>query len=129
MTLLYDVFVNGKPKAQPRPKAAHINGYTRMYTPETAKEWRLLIKNTFLCERSVQITGPCKVDVDFYFKGKIKGFFKSRPDIDNLAKAVFDALTEIGIWKDDSLICDSQLRKYSGKVEGARIKIYSLITE
>ncbi|MCL2480145.1 MAG: RusA family crossover junction endodeoxyribonuclease [Spirochaetaceae bacterium] len=127
MTLLYDVFVIGKPKAQPRPKAARIGNYIRIYTPDTAKEWRQRIKNTFLCvRRSSQITEPCKADIDFYFKGKGQGFFSKRPDVDNLAKAVFDALTEIGIWKDDSLICDSRLKKYSGKQEGAAIRIYSL---
>lgn len=54
-------------------------------------------------------------------------FLTSRPDLDNLEKAVMDALTTARIWVDDSLV----VQKVSSKVydelkEGVEIKIETL---
>ena len=45
--------------------------------------------------------------------------FTKKPDADNLAKAVLDALTQLGMWKDDSQICKLFVWKdYSGTTLG-----------
>ena len=53
----------------------------------------------------------------------------AKPDADNVVKAVMDALTQIGMWRDDALICEQQVTKdYASKSgsTGAVIQIYTL---
>ena len=50
----------------------------------------------------------------------------AKPDVDNLLKAVMDALTDDGWWHDDSLVCAVvALKSYAakGKSSGARIQV------
>ena len=50
----------------------------------------------------------------------------TKPDRDNLDKAIMDTLTDIGMWVDDALVCDGRIRKfYHGKEDqaGAFVKI------
>jgi Holliday junction resolvase RusA-like endonuclease len=50
----------------------------------------------------------------------------AKPDADNLAKAVLDVCTDLGIWRDDSQITLLRVGKlYAGKVgtPGCRIVI------
>ena len=49
-----------------------------------------------------------------------------KPDVDKLCRATMDALTEAGVWADDSQVCDLQATKKYGNdrtVEGAWIYI------
>jgi len=50
-----------------------------------------------------------------------------RPDIDNLCKMLFDVMTLIGFWKDDSQISDLLFRKRWGNDPGIRMKITGMI--
>lgn len=63
---------------------------------------------------------PIEVNVDFYFPFASgtpkKDLHKiaphlNRPDVDNCCKLILDCLTESGMWKDDSLICNFLARK------------------
>ena len=36
---------------------------------------------------------------------------KRKRDLDNLPKAIFDALTHVGVWDDDSLVDDFRIRR------------------
>ena len=38
-------------------------------------------------------------------------YVSKRPDIDNLAKAVMDAINQVGIWEDDSQVAHLDIRK------------------
>lgn len=38
----------------------------------------------------------------------------AKPDADNLAKAVLDAMTRAGAWKDDSQVSSLRVMKYYG---------------
>ena len=85
------------------------------------------------------MAGLLRVDIDFYFArpqrllgskhaaGPIrKG---SKPDRDNLDKAVLDALTKAGLWEDDDQVCAGEPCKWSvaqGGVAGARVVVTAL---
>jgi Holliday junction resolvase RusA-like endonuclease len=127
-TVIYSLFVNGIPKAQPRPRKGR---YGNFYNPPSADEWKAEIRAAFLQCRRPPITGPVRLRVDFYLP-RPKGMKDTgeqniphvkKPDADNLLKAVMDAMTEAGVWEDDALVFNPDPAKYyaTGGKTGARI--------
>ena len=126
-------FAPGIPRGQPRPRAVHVNGRTHMYDPGTAGEWKMAI--ALGAARIVPpqpFRGPLSVDISFRFpRPKHRGSRRCvphdrKPDIDNLAKAVLDALTDIRMWHDDSQVFSLSARKVycdAGSTPGAEITI------
>lgn len=47
----------------------------------------------------------------------------TRPDCDNLSKMLFDCMTRLGFWNDDSQIYDLRFKKVWGMQPGIEIKI------
>jgi len=140
-------FATGDPKGQPRPRAfARKMGakfVARVYDSGTAEGWKgsvALVAREVLAGRVFE--GPLAVELTFYFrrpKGHVnsKGILKSaspryhtsKPDADNAAKAVLDALTQLGTWSDDSQVADLRVRKeYAapGDPSGALVVISAL---
>jgi len=61
-----------------------------------------------------QIKGPVFLSLTFVMprpKSNKNQFHTVRPDLDNLAKAAMDALTDAGAWRDDSQVCSLNLVK------------------
>jgi Holliday junction resolvase RusA-like endonuclease len=114
MKLIYSFFVEGLPKAQPRPRKGR---YGNFYNPDVADGWKEAIQIAILMNRKPMIEGPVRLKVHFFFhrstglNGKIKPH-TVKPDIDNLKKAVMDALTGVGVWKDDSQVYADPGEKY-----------------
>jgi len=128
LKVAYSLFVRGIPKAQPRPR---VSASGHVYNPGSADAWKEEIKATFLPVRKPTITGPVRLTVRFSLpapKGmKVTGFatpHAKKPDTDNLLKAVMDAMTETGIWKDDAQVFETAAGKYyAGKETGAQITV------
>jgi Holliday junction resolvase RusA-like endonuclease len=53
----------------------------------------------------------------------------SKPDADNLAKAVLDALTDVSAWTDDSLVVSLSIVKTYGSETGCEVQISPLTQE
>jgi Holliday junction resolvase RusA-like endonuclease len=67
---------------------------------------------------SAVLFSPPKAVVEFYAVYP----HTSKPDSDNLMKAVMDAMTTAGVWKDDALVYGHFTEKwYSRAPSGARI--------
>lgn len=121
-------FVAGIPKGQPRVKAFSRGKHAGVYDPGTSDGWKLLIRHEAKkAWDGVQWEGPLRVAITIYFP-RPKSHFKtgknahvlrenapiwhtSKPDRDNCDKAIMDALTNLGVWKDDSQACDGPVRK------------------
>ena len=125
------LYVLGEPKAQPRAKARRCGGFVQMYTPATAKEWKGLIADAvkpFLSKAPIDCA--LLVELVFYMPRPKAHFKKSglrdtapywhtnKPDSDNLTKAVFDAITDTGLWRDDSLVAHTTCRKVYADNDG-----------
>lgn len=144
LPISFDVL--GEPKSQPRPKAARRGSFVHIYTPATAKAWKGSVASAagpFLSPSPIE--GPLSLTLDFRFarpkshltsKGALTKSapraHTSKPDADNLAKAVMDALTDAGLWKDDTQIVDLHVRKSyveSGlsKAEGATVTLQQFL--
>lgn len=119
-----------------------------MYDPGTAEGWKSSIAAALQEFAGRLIATPCQVEITLYFP-RAKGHFGTgknsaklkdsapnyhlkKPDADNCAKAILDALSEksgIGLWKDDTQVVDLIVRKRwaSDKVQaGAQIDIFEL---
>lgn len=128
------IFVSGEPKGQPRPRATIRGKHAGMYDPGTAKEWKkavarewqLLNCEPFYCAVSVNLTFFMpRPKAHWRASMSIKGLKPSapkhhaqKPDVDNLAKAVLDALTDAGAWADDKLVVDLRVSKQWSVGEG-----------
>lgn len=136
--------VSGEPKGQPRARAFYKPGLgVRMYDSGSAEGWKGQIA---LAARPVlpaaPLDGPIRVDIDFRFPrpkghygtGKNAAVLKpgapfwhtAKPDGDNLAKAVLDALTQLSLWHDDAQVCCCHVTKGYDARSGATIKITKL---
>jgi len=147
------VFVEGDPKAQPRPRAfARMmpggRAVARVYDAGTAENWKSRIAAALVSSRpGVPWDGPVAVRMDFvirrpkshYGTGKknqaVRGSAPpaptGRPDLDNLEKAVLDACTTMGIWRDDSqVVCSDSSKIYSrpDRRPGLYLEMESLTT-
>lgn len=124
------------PVAQPRARACvryqRRNGIRRpvasVYDPGTADQWKSLISR--MARRRwhhPKITGAVYLRVSFRF-ARPKSHYRSgdpsrglarsapvnhtkKPDLDNLVKAVKDAITDAGIWADDSHVISEKVTK------------------
>ena len=132
--------VLGEPKSQPRPKAMRRGSFVHIYTPATAKAWKGLVASAakpFLS--AAPIEGPLSLSLSFRF-ARPKSHFTSKgaltksarethttkPDADNLAKAVMDALTDVGLWRDDTQITQLSVEKdycLPGESEGLTLTL------
>ena len=77
----------------------------------TEVEWRLKqFKPKAPSERPVRLFLVLYFDIKDKSKwGKVKD---TRPDCDNSAKELIDAMTDMGFWKDDALVADLHIKKY-----------------
>ena len=118
----------GDPKGQPRPRAFHRGGMTRVYDPGTAEGWKSQIAVEALPHKpETPIQGPVIVTLLFNFArpkshSTSKGlrptapvYHTAKPDADNLAKAVLDCLTQLCFWGDDAQVAVLNVRKHYGQ--------------
>lgn len=107
-------FASGTPKAQPRVKAYVRGKRAGVYTPDTANEWKKIVGLSAKMGTQ-KFEGPISVTMDFFMprpKTVKKGIWHAqKPDIDNMAKAVLDALTDAGVLADDCIVVTLRLSK------------------
>jgi Holliday junction resolvase RusA-like endonuclease len=99
--------VPGDPVPQPRPRVSTVGGFGRAYVPKThpVHAYRQAVALAARAAGLVQATAPVSVIVDAVFARPKSHLTKSgvkasapalpRPDVDNLGKAVLDALQEV----------------------------------
>lgn len=134
--------IPGEPISQPRQRHALIGGHVRNYTP--AKAPVNAYKYAIQCKATEQFSGeptthPIHVDIvcvfsrpkSHYRTGKMADQRKvgspnchtTKPDAENVAKAIMDALTGIA-YRDDKQVCDlSVTKRYTNEDEQPRTLI------
>jgi Holliday junction resolvase RusA-like endonuclease len=112
------------PIAQPRPRAVSLNGQARVFgAPKShaVHAFKATCRMAFEENRrgSKPIDYPIELELVFVLPRpkmpKNRGTHRlphgKRPDFDNLAKSVVDALTGL-LWQDDSLLYDVRTTKW-----------------
>lgn len=117
------------PVAQPRPRATVVAGRARIYNPNTTKAYKQQIMNLFIRVPEKFPEGiPVRVIIEYFFS-RPKSlqrkkdpdevvFHTKKPDLDNLNKAVLDAISDAGIWHDDRQVVDLRSRKFYTQKSG-----------
>jgi len=134
-----DFFVTGIPKAKPRVKAFRRGNHAGVYTPDSAESWKQAVRLEAIANAPESIlTHPIRVELDFFLPrpksllakdGLPKSleiiWHQKKPDLDNLIKAVTDAITDTQrIWLDDSQICTvSATKTYALNASGCSVRI------
>jgi Holliday junction resolvase RusA-like endonuclease len=125
--------VFGEPEAQPRPRW----GMGHFYSPKTAF-WKAVFMAAKAHKPKPRFEDtPLEMDVVLFFsRPKSKPAWAhwktTKPDVDNVAKAVMDAMTSAGWWDDDAIIVKLNVQKIyaSDKVKpGAIVTIEPCQTE
>jgi Holliday junction resolvase RusA-like endonuclease len=133
MTAPVSFFVAGEPKGQPRVKAFVRGKHAGVYDPGTADGWKLLVRSESTRVPHEPFAGPVMVALRFVFKRPNGHYVASdpkrerkataplyhtaKPDCDNAAKALLDALTNVGTyWHDDAQVASlTVLKQYTGR--------------
>ena len=127
--------VFGSPKPQPRPRAFVRKTKTgppvaRVFDAGTAENWKSRIAASANGKRPPGAPLDCPIRVELRFimprpqslrrkkdpAGPIP--HTKRPDVDNLAKAVLDCLSELGWWVDDTRVAELEATKEYASKEG-----------
>ena len=132
-------FAAGIPKAQPRVKAFVRGGHAGVYTPDSAETWKQEVRRQAVANAPESIvSGVVRVELDFFLprpkthltkhgtpKAKSPVWHCKKPDLDNLIKAVTDAITDTQrVWLDDSQIWVIKASKtYALQAVGCAVKI------
>lgn len=122
------ILIPGKPVAKGRPRAARTKNGVRLYTPEKTASYEGLV--AMLAHEAMNgrdpLEGPCSARIqvtlappasaskkvrDLMLAGAILPVTK--PDLDNLAKSLFDAMNGI-VFVDDRQVCDFSINKHYG---------------
>lgn len=133
--MIYEFEVEGDIKGKARPR---VNSYTGIvYTPNNTKNYEDLIKQYFVIKypRYTPMENRIHMQIISYFKlphnssktvksQMLDGTISptKKPDIDNIAKIVLDALNKMA-FKDDNQITKIELEKKYAEKEKLYIKI------
>lgn len=126
--MIYEILVPGVPVAQPRQRhrvlhsggRAFASNYTPKDSPVNAFKAACQLHAQMIFSESDLLDEPIGMDLVFVLPrpksvpkrlGDGRQRHVSRPDVDNLRKAVQDALEGI-VYRNDSLVCESQTIKY-----------------
>ena len=115
--------VYGIPIAQGRPRAVRLpTGHVRLYDPAQSKDWkRTVMAQVFVVRPATWAVtrSPLTVGLEFFLARpksapKRQVWPAKRPDLDNLAKSVLDALRGL-VYHDDAQIVRLDLSKQYGE--------------
>ena len=124
--------IDHDPVAQGRPRFAK----GRAYDPPRSKAYKELVKLVSRKYFPEPLEGPIEIAMFFDIKipkswpawkkqEKLRTYHSSKPDIDNLSKAILDALNGIA-YKDDSQVAQWVARKCWSECPGTFIRVRTL---
>ena len=128
------VVIPGTPVAQGRGRAIRFGDSIRVIDPTKSRSWKAMARIHMVQARArALIFAPAEVALRVVIvatfsrpkshpKRNPPAWKVSRPDVDNIAKAVLDAGNAI-IWKDDSVVVDLCASKRYGESPSVSVEV------
>lgn len=112
----------GKPCGKGRPKFARRGEYVTTYTPEKTVNYENLVKLAWMERGGEKLHGAIAATIVAHFpipksvskkkRGELQGtWYTGKPDGDNIAKIILDALNGIA-YDDDSQVASQSVMKF-----------------
>ena len=132
--------VPGQPQGKGRPKIVKIGGFSRMATPQktVAYEGLIALAAQEAMAGRPMIDGPvsatiaidCQVPESWSAKKRASALAgnlmpTTKPDADNVVKAVFDGLNGVA-FRDDVQVVDLRVRKRYSATPGVRVELQAV---
>ena len=140
--LLFKATIPGDPVAKGRHRCTCRGGKPRTYPAKKSAEWEKSAADflSILWKRRPALTMPVSLTITAVAK-RPQGLFRrqdpagrmwkaTKPDIDNIAKAVKDGLSKAGVIRDDNIVVHAELFDlYASKTEKpcVEVEIFSLV--
>lgn len=134
-------FVPGPPCGKGRPRVVQQDGESRAYTPQKTKDYEWLVA---LCYRAqchpgetlteapvrVEITAVCPIPASASKKERRdmlegRAWPTKKPDVDNMAKIILDALSGVA-YRDDKQVVQFSCAKHYGEKPGVLVGLEAL---
>lgn len=127
---MIEFHVYGQPIPQGSKKAFIRGGRIALVEANPRlRAWRAAITASARAAwNGVPVAGPILIVLDFRMerpKSSRREFPTVKPDLDKLTRAVLDGITDAGIWKDDSEVCQIAAAKRHG-LPGVRVVVSRL---
>lgn len=132
--------VPGAPYGKGRPRIGRVGAHARMFTPEKTAAYEGLIahcaqaamagKPPFVGAAQVQLEILCQVPASWSKKKQALAldsaiFPTTKPDADNVLKAIFDGMNGV-VWRDDvQAVNVSMVKRYSA-TPGVAVTVWEL---
>jgi len=124
---MIDAVIVGKPVSKGRPRFGRAkNGNMVAYTPFKTRKYEQEVKSLFQIAMfgKAMLEGPVKVTITAYFNSKKKtGWHTSRPDLDNIIKAILDSMNGIVVEDDSAVAQIVAFKKYDEGEERVEVQI------
>lgn len=130
-----DFVVEGKPVGKGRPRFKRMGNFVQTYTPTATADYEKLVRLIFQNAGGAITDKPVRVEITAFFappksarkKDKIEMLAnrilpEKKPDCDNIAKIVLDALNKIA-YKDDSQVIELSVKKLYSEVANVSVHI------
>lgn len=132
--------IPGQPQGKGRPRVGKVGGHARMFTPEKTASYEGLIAHSARIAMAgrpllggavaVNLHIDCAVPASWSKKkqraalaGEI--FPTTKPDKDNVIKAVYDGCNGV-LWRDDVQVVDGWQRKRYAATPCLRVEVWSM---
>lgn len=129
--------IPGQPQGKQRPRIGKFGAHTRMFTPAKTVAYEGLVAHAAhqAMDGRPLIEGPVAVQMDLQcqvpaswpkrkqlqaLEGQIRP--TTKPDIDNVVKAVFDGCNGV-LWRDDVQVVELTLRKRYSETPCVRVEV------
>jgi Holliday junction resolvase RusA-like endonuclease len=140
----YTIHVRGLPRPQGSMRLHQLpSGKAVARYPAAVYQWRAQVQQAVAERELPPIFGPVELRLGFDLPRPLGHFGTGRnlhtvkpsapmwpgvmPDLDKLTRAVMDAITDAGLWKDDGQVCSLRAAKrYVTSVPGVLITVTEL---
>lgn len=138
---MIEITIPGEIQAQGRPRFARRGGFVQTYDPPESKKYKEVVKYHAMPHKPKELLNEALAVEINIFKTPPQSISKvkknrveleneslrplTKPDVDNYAKGIKDALTGI-IWTDDSKVVELVIRKFYSLNPRAEVKVKTL---